>query len=133
MPHNFAICWNVLFLRLMQKNTLEYFFGKGRIPCHLMQKCIWCKNAFGAKMHLVQKCIWCKNAFGAKMHLVQKCIWCKNAFGAKMHLVQKCIWCKNAFGAKMHFCNATQRNATQRNATQRITIKWHVKVKISIL
>ena len=56
----------------------------------------------------LQKCIWCKNAFGAKMHLVQKCIWCKNAFGAKMHLVQKCIWCKNAFGAKMHFCNATQ-------------------------
>ena len=61
-------------------------------------------------MHLVQKCIWCKNAFGAKMHLVQKCIWCKNAFLQGVHFVEqnvqqrtKSIFASNAFGA-------TQRN-----------------------
>ena len=60
-------------------------------------KCIWCKNAFDAKMHLMPKCIFAY-IFQRKMFS-----WCKNAFDAKI------IWCQNAFDAKMHFCKRKQR------------------------
>ena len=66
-------------------------------------KCIWCQNAFDAKMHLMPKCIWCQNAFWQR-NATQRTL-CKNAFDAKMHLMRtfcytkcyKCIWCQNAF------------------------------------
>ena len=45
---SFLSLWS-LFIKKKRKN----------VRCVALQKCIWCKNAFGAKMHLVQKCIWC--------------------------------------------------------------------------
>ena len=69
-----------------------------------------------AKMHLMPKCIWCKNAFDAKMHLMLPLHFVyKMLESGKMHFgnatqrcaLQKCIFASNAFDAKMHFCNAS--------------------------
>ena len=100
-------CWTFFFGKCSASNAFVTFCFAEHFPKENVQhqqnvriKCIWCKNAFDAKMH-----------FGcAKMHLMrtfcfalQKCIFASNAFDAKMHFCNaptkcyKCIWCQNAF------------------------------------
>ena len=74
----------------------------------LVQKCIWCENAFwhANNVRKRQNAFWRTFSKG-KCSAVQKCIWCKNAFDAKMHLmhaskVAKCIWLPQM----QIFCNA---------------------------
>ena len=89
-------------------------------------------NAFDAKMHLMQKCIWCKNAFDATLTFcLQNVRKRQNAFLQRitfyevkcsashfplenvqhqMHFCIKCIWCKNAFLQRTAFVFCKAKN-----------------------
>ena len=132
----YILCNKMLQMHLMR----TFCFAK----MDLMQKWIWCKNAFDAKMHFcitfsfgkcsaVQKCIWCWTfSFGKcsashfpkenvqqnkmlQMYLMPKCIWCKNGFDA----LPKCILASNAFDAKMLFCVHFPKENVQHQIFQR--------------
>ena len=91
-----------------------------------LQKCIFASNAFLQRIKCIfaptkcYKCIWCQNAFDAKMHLMPKCI-LAYIFQRKMfsNAVQKCIWC-------VHFVTQNVTNAF----LQRITF-YEVKCSAS--
>ena len=72
------------------------------LQMHLMPKCIWCQNAFDAKMHFG-----CAKMLCFLLCKKQRCVHfvLLNILQSKMfsNAVQKCIWCV----AKMHFCNAS--------------------------
>ena len=94
--------------------TLQMHFGCAKM--HLMQKCIWCQNAFWrtfskGKCSAVQKCIFashfpkenvqlCKNAF--LHHIFQRKMFSITFSKGKCSAptkCYKCIWCQNAFDA----------------------------------
>ena len=89
-------------------------FSKGKCSAkqNVMQKCIWCQNAFWrtfskGKCSAVQKCIWCQNAFWHQIHFpLENVQLCKNAvfFALQKTKCYKCIWC-------VHFVTQNVTNA----------------------
>ena len=139
--HQMHFCIKYIFAsNTFLQSKASHFVG-AKMLCFLLckkQRCcpyillVRCKNAFFHQMHLMQKCIWCKNAFWrtfskGKCSAVQKCIFashfpkenvqlCKNAFDAKMHLMPKCILATQRITFSKGKCSANQNVRKRQNA-----------------
>ena len=83
-------------MHLMQKCILavqKCIFASHFPKENVQQRC--------AKTHLMQKCIWCKNAFLQRITFYE--VKCSASHFPKENVQQNKMWCKNVFDAKMHF------------------------------